>query len=127
VYEENKSRTFHLDRQLVDAICSTDPSVQMSAIAALPEALSQEEIRDLGTQFFAYHKEPKIEIIEKRKVEFFTHMGIVALVKGDLVTAENTTVLILKEEHSIPSWLFMKFELKRAKRRIVRTMMGEDL
>jgi hypothetical protein len=125
--ESSDSRTLHLDRDIITSLTSSDFEEVAFAVESLPEAMTIDEINDLGLSI--NFRAGIHEINDGKKLETSTliSIGMIALsLKEDIVTAESTTKHLRKQGLNgiIASFLLGK-EVRKAKKAVVSQIIAE--
>lgn len=122
-YED--SRTFVVEKSILEGIASTDEESRTSAIDELPDALTPKEISDVAIQLSLLPGVTSVKEGRRVETDGILHIGSTALfLKNDLVTAENAArELRGKGTLGIIGWLLIKNEIRKTKKEIINSII----
>jgi len=123
-----ESRTFVLDRQVISDLCSPVAEVREEAMSQLPDALTRQELEDVGIQVSLVPESEAIKRGRELEREALFHIGVYALfMKQDIVTAENTArELRSKGIMGIVGSLLLKTQLRKVKKEVIDLIIDTD-
>lgn len=122
--EQRDSRTFKLSQEIVDVLCSTDSGTRQAAFLELPDALSRDEVSDVGMQVNLATGADAIKAGRELERDVLFHLGATALfIKQDVVTAESVArELRTKGFDGAIGYLLLKWEIRGVKKDIVNSL-----
>jgi hypothetical protein len=120
-----ESRTFLLDRVLVNELASDDYQSRRAALSELPSALTREEASGVAMQVSLVHGPDALKLGERLEKQVLFHMGATALIEtGDLVTAESATKE-LRSRGDFVGFFMLANRLRKARRQIVQGLVDD--
>ena len=122
----NDSRTFIIDRLIIDGLTSDDDTYRKESLNSLPAALSKKEINDVGLQVNLSAGVNNLYLGRKLELKAIYNIADFALFDSqDLVTAENAiNALIIPDLEAINKYLAMKYAARKIKKLIVGQMIN---
>lgn len=120
------SRTFLLDKQLVEDLASADFSIYTEALDQLPEGLNRVEVSDIGIQVSMVPGAEALRQGERLEKRVIFLLGCSAVIRhGDLVTATSAS-RELRSRGDIVGWLMLANRTRKAKRHIIKSIENFD-
>ncbi|MBX4201746.1 hypothetical protein KW803_02540 [Candidatus Saccharibacteria bacterium] len=122
--EQDESRTFGLDKEILRGICSPSTELRNEAIYELPDALTSNEISDIAIQLSLLPGAKAINEGRKMETDGLFYIGANALfLKQDIVTAENVARELRRNGlMGIVGSLLLKNEIRKTKKEIITTL-----
>lgn len=113
-----ESRTYYLERSLVNNLASPDLDLRYEAASQLPDALSRSEINDVALQVSLVPGDEGPSRAERLERDTIFHLGIAALKdRSDLVTAQSASKELLSR-WDISGFAILSLKLIMARRHV---------
>jgi hypothetical protein len=122
-----ESRTFLLEKQLVEGLASSDVMAQTDATRQLPKALSRLEVSDIGMQVRLTAGFDSLRQRDKLENGAVFHLGLIAILEDrDLVTAESAS-RELRSRGDLIGWFMLAHRTWKLKRHVNKSHQKIDL